>query len=97
MVSDVVLLHELPDFIKDSVEAYIGCLSGALLKNDYMSAIKRAGFKEVAIIDEAAFPIECMANDQTAIALIESAGLTSEKLQELAHSVVSIKVTARKL
>jgi SAM-dependent methyltransferase len=97
MVSDVVLLHELPGFIKDSVEAYIGCLSGALLKDDYMSAIKEAGFKEVAITDETAFPIECMANDQTAKALIENAGISSNKLQELAHSVVSIKVTGKKL
>ncbi|NIX57463.1 MAG: methyltransferase domain-containing protein, partial [candidate division Zixibacteria bacterium] len=26
MISDIVLLKELPDFIKDSIEAYIGCL-----------------------------------------------------------------------
>jgi arsenite methyltransferase len=33
MISDIVLLKELPAFIKNSVEAYIGCVSGAMLKD----------------------------------------------------------------
>jgi hypothetical protein len=33
MISDIVLLKELPKFIKDSIEAYIGCLSGAIMKD----------------------------------------------------------------
>ncbi|MBI5043374.1 MAG: arsenite methyltransferase, partial [Nitrospirae bacterium] len=44
MISDIVLLKELPDAIKASVEAYIGCVSGAILKNEYMETIKAAGF-----------------------------------------------------
>lgn len=96
MVSDIVLLRELPDFIKKSVEAYIGCLSGALLINEYIRAIEEAGFREVTVIDESAFPVDCMANDPTAHALIESMGLSSEKLQELADTVVSIKVSGEK-
>ena len=35
-VSDIVLLKTLPDFIKNSVEAYVGCISGAILKNNYL-------------------------------------------------------------
>jgi len=57
MVSDIVLLNELPGFIRDSIEAYIGCLSGAILKEDYMEAIREAGFHEVRIVDETPFPI----------------------------------------
>lgn len=96
MVSDVVLLKELPDFIRNFVEAYVGCLSGALLKNDYINAIKEAGFREVNIVDEAFFPIECMANDPTAQALIDNSGISLEKIREVAHSVVSIKVYGKK-
>ena len=33
MVSDIVVLKELPDFIKESIDAYIGCVAGALHKN----------------------------------------------------------------
>lgn len=78
MVSDIVLLNELPDFIKDSIEAYTGCLSGAMLKEDFVEAIRKAGFHEVRIVDETPFPVvDCMANF--------SFGM-------LASSVISIKV-----
>ena len=43
MVSDIVLLKELPDFIKNSIEAYIGCLSGAIMRDEYIGAIEAAG------------------------------------------------------
>ncbi|OGC79937.1 MAG: arsenite S-adenosylmethyltransferase [candidate division Zixibacteria bacterium RBG_16_43_9] len=92
MISDLVLLKELPDFIKNSVEAYIGCLSGAIMKDDYLNAIKAAGFREVKIIDETSFPIELMASDSTAKALIEEMKIPMEKLKDVARSVVSIKV-----
>jgi SAM-dependent methyltransferase len=92
MISDLVLLKELPDFIKNSVEAYIGCLSGAIMKDDYLNAIKAAGFREVKIIDETHFPIELMASDSTAKALVEEMKIPIEKLKDVARSVVSIKV-----
>lgn len=78
--------------MKNSVEAYIGCLSGAIMKDDYLNAIKSAGFKEVKIIDETHFPIELMASDSTAKALIEEMKIPMEKLKDVAKSVVSIKV-----
>ncbi len=92
MVSDLVLLKELPEVIKNSVEAYIGCLSGAIMKDDYIGAIKNAGFRDVKIMDEASFPIELMANDPTAKAIIENFNIPSEAIKEIAESIVSIKV-----
>jgi len=92
MISDMVLLKELPDFIKSSIEAYIGCLSGALMRDEYIRAVKAAGFQEVRIMDETSFPIECMANDPTAKALIENLEVPLEKVEEVASSVISINV-----
>ena len=92
MVSDLVLVKELPDFIKNSVRAYIGCLSGAIMKDKYTDAIKKAGFQNVKIIEETSYPIELMANDQSAQAIIEDFEIPPEKAKEVAHSVVSIKV-----
>jgi len=92
MVSDIVLLKELPDFIKDSIEAYIGCLSGAILKDEYIEAIREAGFQEVSIAEETSFPIECMANDPTAKAVIKNLTIPPEKVKEVADSVISIKI-----
>jgi len=92
MISDIVLLKELPDLIKNSIEAYIGCISGAIMKDEYIDAIKAAGFNEIRVIDEKPFPIECMANDPTAKAIIENLKIPPEKVKEIAGSVVSIKV-----
>lgn len=92
MISDIVLLKELPDFIKNSVEAYIGCISGAMMRDEYLGAIKAAGFQEVRIIDETSFPIDWMVNDPTAKAIMENLNLPPEKVKEIASSVTSIKV-----
>lgn len=52
MVSDMVLLKELPRSIKDSVEAYVGCIAGASMKGDYLKMVEDAGFKSVAVVNE---------------------------------------------
>jgi len=96
MVSDIVLLKELPDFIKSSVAAYVGCVSGAMMKDEYTEAIKGAGFQEVKILDETMFPIDCIANDPTGKVIIDKVNLSEEKIKDVAHSVVSINVTALK-
>ena len=92
MVSDIVLLKELPDFIRNSIEAYIGCLSGAIMRDEYIGTIKKAGFQEVRIVDETPFPIESMANDPTAQAIIKDSRLPFEEIKDVANSVISIKV-----
>jgi len=92
MVSDLVLLKKLPDFIKSSIEAYIGCLTGAILKHKYMKAIESAGFQNVRIVEETALPFDCMANDPTAKAIMGNFKIPPEKVKEVANSIVSIKV-----
>ncbi len=96
MISDLVLLKELPDFIKNTIEAYIGCLSGAILKEDYLQIIKKTGFENVEIIEESLFPVDLMANDPTGKAIIENQELQSEKVREIYDIVRSIKVSGIK-
>ncbi len=96
MISDIVLLRELPALIRDSIEAYIGCISGAIMREEYLVAISAAGFQEVTVVDETHFPIEFMANDPTAQAIIETLKIAPEKVGELANSAISIKVRAVK-
>ena len=92
MISDIVLLKELPDFIKKSIEAYIGCVAGATQKDKYIDAIKAAGFQKVKIIEETSFPNEYITNDPTAKAIIENLEIPLEKLKEVTNSIASIKV-----
>ncbi len=92
MVSDIVLLRELPDALKNSIEAYVGCLSGAVLRDEYLEAIKAAGFKDVKVIDETSFPTELLANDPTAKQLIENLKVPVQKVEKFASAIMSIKV-----
>ncbi len=92
MVSDIVLLKELLDVVKNSIEAYVGCLSGAALKDEYIRTIKAAGFEDVRIIDQTSFPMEFIANDPTAKEVIENSKISPEKVREVASSIMSIKV-----
>ncbi|MDH5687785.1 MAG: arsenite methyltransferase [Candidatus Bathyarchaeota archaeon] len=92
MISDLVLLKELPDFIKNSVEAYVGCLSGAIMRDEYIAAIEAAGFQDVRIIDEVSFPIDCMINDPTAEAIMENLEIPPEKVKAIGASIISVKV-----
>jgi arsenite methyltransferase len=96
MVSDIVLLKELPDVVKKSIEAYVGCVSGAALKDEYLRTIKAAGFQDVRIIDETSFPVEFIANDPTAKELIKNSKMPPEKVREVASSIISIKVYGAK-
>ena len=97
MVSDIVLLRELPEFVKSSIDAYVGCVAGASLKEKYLSDIKDTGFKNVKINEETVFPIDGLLNDPIAQQMIKDLNITGEYLTELVKSVVSIKVSALKL
>jgi hypothetical protein len=96
MVADIVLLKELPDFLKESIEAYVGCVAGAMIEEDYLETIKSAGFEHVKIADKMSFPAEYMANDPVAKAIIENFKIPSKKakkaVKEFLSSVLSIKI-----
>jgi arsenite methyltransferase len=96
MVSDIVLKKELPDFIKNSVEAYVGCISGAIMEEEYLDAMREAGFREIKVRDETSFPIDYIANDPTAKAIMNKIEAPKEALEEIGSSVVSIKVEGEK-
>jgi len=54
-VSDIVLEEELPKEVKESIEAYVACVSGAIEEQKYLQAIKEAGFENVEIIGKSNF------------------------------------------
>lgn len=52
MVSDTVLIKPLPEELRNDKELLVGCVSGAILKEDYLDLIKKAGFSGVVIHKE---------------------------------------------
>lgn len=52
MVSDVVLIKPLPEDLKNNKELLIGCVSGAILKQEYLDLLEKAGFSDIIIHKE---------------------------------------------
>ena len=52
MVSDVVLTKPLPKKIKNDEELLSGCVSGAILKDDYLELLRKVGFSGIEIYKE---------------------------------------------
>lgn len=48
-VSDIVLGRALPAGLQHDAEMYAGCVSGAILRDDYLAMIERAGFRNVTV------------------------------------------------
>jgi arsenite methyltransferase len=96
MVSDIVLLKELPESIQKNVEAYAGCISGAVHKDKYLELMRNAGFQEVTVIDEKKYPLEYIISESTLTDIIKMENMTEEEVKQAANIVVSVKVSAVK-
>ncbi len=66
-ISDIVSSQVLPDWIKDIAEAYAGCVSGAIPKQDYLSLIQKTGFENIVVASERRInvPAELIASSLT--------------------------------
>lgn len=96
IAADIMLLNALPADIQGSLKEYVGCLGGAILKTEYISGIRGAGFTGENILSETVFPMEHMSYDSTANAIMGNIGLRKENLRRVTESIVSIKLMAGK-
>ena len=96
MVSDMVLLEDLPDYINNSVEAYVRCVGGAMRKDAYITTIKQAGFDDVTVVGERHFPAELIAEQPVLKGMIDKLNVSMSEVVRLGKTVVSLKVSAKK-
>lgn len=96
MISDIMLLKELPDYVKNSVEGYVACLAGAVRKDHYLDAMQKAGFTNIRVDKEAPFPIELMLNDPIAEKIVRENNLTDNEIKSIASSIASVSISAKK-
>jgi arsenite methyltransferase len=96
MVSDIVLLEELPEVVRTNVEAYGACIAGAEIKNNYLGFIEKAGFQDVKVLEETNFPVEDVLSEPSVQKVVKSLALSPEQLKKIEKSIVSIKVSAVK-
>ena len=95
-VSDIVVLGDVPIAIRDSVDAYVACLSGAILKDDYLGLIREAGFEDVTVTESRSFTIGDVVADDLVVELSEQTGASTDELAEAAALFQSVRVQARK-
>lgn len=48
-ISDIVLVGELPDALRNTAEMYAGCVSGAIQMDEYLDIIRRTGFENLSV------------------------------------------------
>ncbi|HCO21065.1 MAG TPA: arsenite S-adenosylmethyltransferase [Flavobacteriaceae bacterium] len=48
-ISDIVLVGDLPEKIKNAAEMYAGCVASAIQKEEYLQIIKNSGFKNITL------------------------------------------------
>jgi SAM-dependent methyltransferase len=82
LVSDLVLTRPLPEDVRRSVSAYVGCVAGASLRDEYLSHLRAAGFVDVEVVQERRYTVGLEDGDEA-----YRAGL---------GSVVSVQVRARR-
>ncbi|MFQ6115836.1 MAG: arsenite methyltransferase, partial [bacterium] len=49
VISDMALLKTLPKKIQESIAAYVGCVGGALLVDEYKAMVESSGLKDVKL------------------------------------------------
>ena len=80
----------------NSINAYIGCISGAILKEEYIRLINNNGFRNINITNERSFSVDFLVNDPSILKLIKELNISNEILDSIKDSVVSIEIIASK-
>ncbi|HOT94278.1 MAG TPA: arsenite methyltransferase [Methanoregulaceae archaeon] len=94
LVSDMVMVGDLPGRVRTSVSAYVGCIAGAVSRERYLALIRRAGFVGVEVLEETAFPLDWMKNDPTAQVVLGDLELTPAEREATESAIASIRVRA---
>ena len=50
LVSDMVVIKELPKEVKESIQSYTGCVAGAVPEGEYLDLMRKAGFERVRVV-----------------------------------------------
>ncbi|HAI75751.1 MAG TPA: arsenite S-adenosylmethyltransferase [Microscillaceae bacterium] len=89
-ISDVVLIGELPEALRNTAEMYAGCVAGAIQKETYLELIRANGFANLTLQKEKAIQIP----DDILSNYLDAAGL--EQWKAGGTGIFSITVYAEK-
>jgi len=92
-VSDVVLLKDLPDAVLDDLGTWSKCVSGAVKENEYIGAMKKAGFEKIRVEERVIYTHEQLTAYAEGTEVLASNKLEGVNLSDM---VASYKISAFK-
>jgi SAM-dependent methyltransferase len=92
-ISDIALLKDLPERVQQSIEAYVGCVGGAVLVDEYKRLVENAGFKDVKVTTKGS---SCCISEDTKDPIGRALLNGIEEGESLENSVASIYVEGHK-
>jgi SAM-dependent methyltransferase len=93
-VSDVVVDGVLPEAVRQDMEAYVGCVAGALEQGEYLDLLARAGFENAAIEPTRRYTFSDL--EATTCCSPEVAALSAEEKSDLDGRVMGAFIRATK-
>jgi len=92
-ISDIALRKELPQRVRESMEAYVGCVGGAVLIGEYREMVEAAGFRDVRVtVKGSSACIDPETRDPIGRAILQALG----KDENISDYVVSVYVESLK-
>ena len=95
-LSDTLRTRELDDDLKTSLGSYLPCLPGGIMRDRYLQMVESAGFDNIEVVDEAVFPVDLVFEDEFIDTMVKDGIASRADLDEVARSVVSVKLRATK-
>ena len=95
MISDIMLLENLPEKLKTNAALFAGCVSGAILKEEYLSMMEKAGFTEITVKRQKESS-DMVGPEDEADFLAQAPDMSAEELRKIGKAVVSVQLTAQK-
>lgn len=93
MISDIALKKPLPEKILNSIEAYVGCVSGALLLDEYSNIVNASGLQNVRIDVNA---VSSCAGSDSKDPIVRELLQQVDNPREFLDNVVSVYIQATK-
>jgi len=93
-VSDVVVDGYLPEQIRADMEAYVGCVAGALERNEYLAKLKSAGFADANIEPTRRYTFADL--EESACSMVAISTLTPTEIADLDGRVMGGFIRATK-
>ena len=88
VISDIVLDAPLPEAVGRDLLAYVGCVAGAMLRDDYFAEVRRAGLSEIEVLtDTDAVKLFGGEVPGEILEMIERTGTSAEQLRGKVRSV----------